>query len=261
MADVVLTERRGRVLIVTLNRPAVMNAVNGAVRTSLTACLAAANADASTGAVVITGAGKAFCAGQDLGEAAGFEVGDVRAWCDGMKAMYQSVRDVMKPCVAAFNGIAAGAGLQIGLCSDLRITYAGARIGQPEVRAGLGSIVGSWMIGLAIGHAANVELSIGGGLVSGTRAYEIGLVNRIVAEGDVVPAALAAAEELMRIPPIAMRLTKERFRAVTQPGFDDATAAGVRASLEAYATGEPQRVMRAFIAERAKRKSAGGATA
>lgn len=259
MADVVLTERRGAILIVTLNRPSVLNAVSAELRRALTATLVAANADDTVGAIVITGAGQAFCAGQDLGEAAAFEVGDVRAWCDGMRAMYQSVRDLMKPCVAAFNGIAAGAGIQIGLCSDLRITHARTRIGQPEVRAGLGSIVGSYMIGLAAGHAANVELSLGGGLVTGTRAYELGLVNRVVGEREVMPAALAAAEELMAIPAIAMRLTKERFRAVTQPGFDDATAAGVRASLEAYATGEPQRVMRAFIAERAKRKSGGPA--
>lgn len=256
MSEVVLTERRGPILVVTLNRPAVMNAVNGDLRRALAATLVAANADKAVGAVVITGAGRAFCAGQDLGEAAAFEVADVRAWCDGMRAMYQSVRDLMKPCVAAFNGIAAGAGIQIGLCSDLRITHAGAGIGQPEVRAGLGSIVGSWMIGLAAGHAANVELSLTGGLVPGTRAYELGLVSRIVAEAEVVPAAIAAAEDMLQIPSLAMRLTKERFRAVTQAGFDDATAAGVRASLEAYATGEPQRVMRAFIAERAKRKAA-----
>ena len=158
--------------------------------------------------MVITGAGKAFCAGQDLGEAAGFEVGDVRAWCDGMRAMYQSVRGLMKPCVAAFNGIAAGAGIQIGLCSDLRITHAGARIGQPEVRAGLGSIVGSWMIGHAVGHAANVELSISGGLVSGTRAYELGLVNRVVAAAELAEQTRSLAARLAAGPTRALGRTK-----------------------------------------------------
>jgi enoyl-CoA hydratase/carnithine racemase len=76
----------------------------------------------------------------------------------------------------------------------------------------------------------------------------------VVPETEVLPKALAIAEELMKVPPVAMRLTKERLRALTQPGFDEATAAAVRYSLEAYATGEPQRIMKGFLAERARRK-------
>lgn len=253
MSDVLLSEMRSGTLLLTLNRPRSLNAVSVELRRSLIAQLAAADADEAIEAVVLTGAGRAFCAGQDLGEAAHYEVGDVRAWGDGMRAMYQAVRALSKPCVAAFNGIAAGAGMQIGLCADLRVTHAGARIGQPEVRAGLGSIVGSYLLSLYVGHGANRELSLTGALVDGRRAYEIGLVNRVVPEAEVLAAAFAAADELRQIPGQAFRLTKQRFREVTQPGFDDATAAGVRASLEAYASGEPQRIMRAFIAARGKR--------
>jgi enoyl-CoA hydratase/carnithine racemase len=180
-------------------------------------------------------------------------MGDIRAWGDEMRAMYQSVRALSKPCVAAFNGIAAGAGMQIGLCADLRIAHADARIGQPEVRAGLGSVVGSYLLSLYVGHGANRELSLTGALVDGWRAYEIGLVNRVVPEAELLAAAFAAADELRQIPGQAFRLTKQRFCAVTQAGFDDAAAAGMRAFFEAYATGEPQRIMRAFIAARGKR--------
>ncbi|MGE5511338.1 MAG: enoyl-CoA hydratase/isomerase family protein [Bacteroidota bacterium] len=255
MTDVLLSDLRSGTLLLTLNRPGRLNAVNTDLRRALTAQMAAANADPEVKAVVITGAGRAFCAGQDLSEAAHYEVGDIRQWGDEMRAMYQSVRALSKPCIAAFNGIAAGAGMQIGLCADLRIAHAGSRIGQPEVRAGLGSIVGSYLLSLYCGHGANRELSLGGGLVSGERAFQIGIVDRVVAESDVLASAFAAADELRRTPEIAFRLTKQRFREVTQAGFDDATAAGVRASLEAYASGEPQRIMRAFLAERGKSKS------
>ena len=113
-------------------------------------------------------------------------------------------------------------------------------------------------MGLYVGHGANLELSLSGGLVTGDQAYAIGLVNRLVAESEVVDVALMSAEELRRVPQSAFRLTKQRFREQTQAGFDEATAYGVRAMLEAYATGEPQRVMRAFVAARRQRKGQHG---
>lgn len=254
--DDLIVERRARVLILTLNRPAALNAVSPALRAALTQAVVAAEADPTVGAVVFTGAGSAFSAGQDLNETAFLTLDKVRDWGTSMRAMYQSVRSLSKPAVAAFNGIAAGAGMQIGLCCDLRITHAKARIGQPEVRAGLASIVGSYLMSLYVGHGANLELSLSGGLIDGARACEIGLVDRLVQESEVLPASIAAAETLLEVPPVAMRLTKERFRALTQAGFDEATAAGIRYSLEAYATGEPQRIMQAFLSERAKRRAA-----
>jgi enoyl-CoA hydratase/carnithine racemase len=254
MTDTVLVDLKAGTLVVTLNRPQVLNAVNAELRTALTRTMVNADADPEVKAVVITGAGKAFSAGQDLAEAAAAEVHTVRAWADGMRGMYQSVRACSKPVIAAFNGIAAGAGMQIGLCSDLRVSHSGARIGQPEVRAGLASIVGSYLLSLHCGHGANAELSLSGGLVTGERAYTLGIVNKLVGDGEVLDVALMAAEELRRVPVAAFRLTKQRFREQTQPGFDEATAYGVRAMLEAYATGEPQRVMRAFVEARAQRK-------
>lgn len=254
MVDLILTEQRGRVQIVTLNRPSVLNAVSPELRAAFTAAMKAVEADAAVGAVVVTGAGKAFSAGQDLNETANLGIDDVRGWCSAMRAMYQSVRDLSKPAVAAYNGIAAGAGMQIGLCCDVRVSHPGARIGQPETRAGLASIVGTYLMSLYVGHGPNRELSLSGGLVSGERAHAIGLVDHLVSESEVLEKAIAIAEELLKVPPVAMRLTKERLRALTQPGFDEATAAGIRYSLEAYATGEPQRIMKGFLAERAKRK-------
>lgn len=256
MQPCVLFERRGPVALVTLNRPEAMNAVNPGLRSALAEAMREANADDAVRAVVITGAGdRAFCAGQDLAEAVAYGIDDIDAWLDRQHAMYQSVRDLDKPAVAAWNGVAAGAGFQIGLCADLRVGYPGMKVGQPEIKAGLASIVGSYFMTLHVGLAHNLEMSMTAELVSGTRAYEMGLVNYLVPREEVLPKALQVAAELASRPATAMRLTKQRFRALTQAGFDDACRAGKAAQRIAYESGEPQATMRRFFEERARRKA------
>ena len=247
----VLVERDGSLAVVTLNRPARMNAVNDALRGELIAALGRLNADTTVRAVVLTGAGgRAFCAGQDLDEAAAVTWQQIVPWLNRQRAMYQAVRDLDKPCVAAVQGVAAGAGFQLALCADWRLTTPDSRWGQPEVKAGLASIVGSYMMTLHVGHTHNVQMSLSGELVSGQRAYEIGLVTALHAEAELMDAALARARSLASLPPTSVRLSKQRLRAMTQPGFDDACVAGIRAQLECYADGEPQRVMAEFLSQR-----------
>jgi enoyl-CoA hydratase/carnithine racemase len=247
----VLVERDGSLAVVTLNRPARMNAVNDALRGELIAALGRLNADTSVRAVVLTGAGgRAFCAGQDLDEAAAVTWQQIVPWLNRQRAMYQAVRDLDKPCVAAVQGVAAGAGFQLALCADWRLTTPDSRWGQPEVKAGLASIVGSYLMTLHVGHTHNVQMSLSGELVSGQRAYEIGLVTALHAEAELMDAALARARSLASLPPTSVRLSKQRLRAMTQPGFDDACVAGIRAQLECYADGEPQRVMAEFLSQR-----------
>lgn len=253
--NAVLVERRGDLALVTLNRPEALNAVNAALRSALIEALGAAHRDAAVRAVVITGAGeRAFCAGQDLEESRALGVDEVDAWLERQHAMYQAVRDLDKPCVAAFNGVAAGAGFQIGLCADLRVGYPEMRIGQPEVRAGLASIVGSYLMTLHVGLTHNAELSLAGTLIDGARAYAIGLLSDLVARGEVLPRSLALAQDMARLPPTAFRLTKQRLRALSQAGFDAALVAAKAAQKAAYASGEPQAAMERFFAERAARK-------
>jgi enoyl-CoA hydratase/carnithine racemase len=252
----VLVERRGPVALVTLNRPEALNAVNDALRGALTAALGELNRDPEVRAVVLTGAGeRSFCAGQDLAEARAIRVEDVDAWLERQHAMYQAVRDLDVPCVAALNGVATGAGFQIGLCADLRIGYPELAIGQPEVRIGVASIVGSYLMTLHVGLGHNVQLSLGGELLTGQRAYEIGLLSRLAPRAEVLATALAAAAGMAASPPTAVRLTKQRLRALTQPGFDAALVAAKAAQRQAYASGEPQAAIAHFFAQRATRRA------
>lgn len=247
------TERRDDVAIVTLHRPERMNAVNQALREQLSDALDTLNRSDAVRAIVITGAGdKAFCAGQDLDEASTIEWQTLVPWLNAQRTMYQAVRDLDKPCIAAVNGVAAGAGFQIALCADWRIIAPDTRIGQPEVKAGLASIVGSYLMTLHAGMTHNVQLSMSGELITGRRAHEVGLVTELAKPSDVFPAAFERARKLSQLPATAVRLSKQRFRAMTQAQFDEACVAGIRAQLECYAQGEPQQAMRRFLDARNK---------
>src|SRR4249920_2162603 len=233
MEPVIKLERKHNVALVILNRPDSLNSVNVEMREALIRNLSNLNEDATVRAVVIHGAGeRAFCSGQDLNETARYTIDDVDTWLSRQHAMYQSVRDLDKPCIAAWNGVATGAGFQIGLCSDLRVGYPELKLGQPEIRAGLASIVGSYLMTLHLGLSQNVQMSLTGELISGQRGYELGLINHLVPREQVLDTALRAALELAKLGPTAIRLTKRRFRELTQPGFDAALEAAKAAQRE-----------------------------
>ncbi|KAA0911301.1 enoyl-CoA hydratase/isomerase family protein [Pusillimonas sp. ANT_WB101] len=246
--DVVSIVRDDEVAIVTLKRPERMNAVNGQLRSQLTRALGALNDAPDVGAIVLTGDGdRAFCAGQDLMESAGMRWEDIVTWLHAQRDMYQAVRNLNKPCVAAINGVAAGAGFQLALCADIRVIAPETRIGQPEVKAGLASIVGSYLMTLYVGLTHNVAMSLTGDLITGQRAYDIGLVTELADADKVLSVAVSKAHEMAALPATAVRVSKQRFREMTQSGFDDAVLAGVRAQLECYAQGEPQRFAERFL--------------
>lgn len=251
--DVVLTEIGDGIAIVRLNRPATMNAVNTSLRSELTRQLYSLDTDPQVRAIVLTGSGnRAFCGGQDLDESSTIDTANLAGWLNCQHAMYQAVRDVSKPLIAALNGTAVGAGFQISLMCDLRVAHASLRMGQPEVKAGLASIVGSYLMSLQLGHSLNQQLSLTGELITGERAHQLGLINDLVAADKVLPHALERARQLAALPAAAIRATKQRFRERTQAGFEEACCAGIRYQLECYSTGEPQRVMREFLARRNK---------
>lgn len=255
MKQYVLTERRGPIAIVTLNHPESLNAISTPMREGIMAAMRELNADAGIRAIVLTGTGeRAFSAGQDLAEAAGYRPEEVEGWMRHQAAMFQSLRDLDKPLVVAFNGTAAGTGFQMGLLADIRVGYPEMSIGQPEVRVGLASILGSWMMTLYLSHTHNVEMSLLGELITGQRALELGLLNHAVPRDQVLLRALEIAERFAALPANALRLTKERFRRLTQAGFEDACEAVVHYHSEEYATGEPQQIMRGFLEERARKK-------
>jgi enoyl-CoA hydratase len=252
MSDTVLVDVSDGIGTVTLNRPPKLNAWNTPMREAVSAALARLNADDSVGAIIVTGAGdRAFSAGQDLEETMGFKSGDDgHAWFLTWRAYYDSVRNLDKACVMALNGVAAGSAFQFAMLGDVRVGHAGSRMGQPEINAGIPSVLGPMLMLPRIGLSRTVELTLTGRMMDGEECHRIGLIHYLVEPSQVMTKAREVAATLAAKPKIAMRLNRQRFREITQPDFDDAFEAGSRIEREAFASGEPQAEMERFFAER-----------
>ena len=249
------TRDRGGVRVIALNRPEARNAMHAAMRAELRAALAPVNGDPAIRAVVIAGAGgKAFCAGNDLAETRALTAATSGAWVESLRRSHSAIRNLDKPCVAAIEGAAAGAGLQIALLCDLRIGGPGARIGQPEINVGLASVIGVQLMELALGHTRTQDLALSGRLVDSAEALAIGLLDRVVPADALLDEAETAARFLADRPPGAFRLSKRRLRDMTQAAFDSAFRAAAELQREAYESGEPQAIMARFFTAR-ERKS------
>jgi enoyl-CoA hydratase/carnithine racemase len=257
MGKFIKVSQDGAVAVITLNRPEVLNAWHSAMRVEITEAMTRLNADPAVKAIVITGAGeRAFSAGQDLNETKTFDAARAGEWIQEWRRMYGAIRGLDKPLIAALNGVAAGSAFLVALLADIRIGHSGVRMGQPEINSGIASTLGPWLMREMIGLSRTIELTLSGRMMDADECHAIGLIHRLVPKDRVAAAALDLARELAAKPPVAMRLDKRRFREVTEEGFNDALDSGVRIQKESYASGEPQRVMEQFLAERGKRKSA-----
>ena len=255
MSDFIVCERRGAVALIRLNRPEILNAWHAPMRAVLVERLKEAEANESVRAVILTGTGeRSFCAGQDLNETKTFDPDRAEEWIKEWDLLYDTIRTASKPLIIALNGLAAGSGFQVALLGDFRIGHHGVTMGQPEINAGIASTTGPWIMGEIIGLARTIDLTLTGRMMDAQECHRIGIINRLVPQERVLAEAMALAEELSDKPPVAMRLNKARFREVTEPGFRDCIAAGIRNQRIAYATGEPTRMMEKFLAERAERK-------
>lgn len=255
MESFVVSEIRGRVGVVTLNRPQVLNAWNAPMRARLVEVFDAMEKDEAVRAIILTGAGdRAFGAGQDLNETKSFDPDRAELWIGEWERLYDRIRSLSKPVIAALNGVAAGSAFQVSLLCDFRIGHPGVTMGQPEINSGIASTTGPWIMREIIGLARTIDLTLSGRMMDAEECVRIGVMNRVVPQDQVMTASLALANELAEKPPVAMRLNRARFREVTEAGFRDCLAAGIRNQREAYATGEPARMMEAFLAKRAARK-------
>ncbi|MFA6264424.1 MAG: enoyl-CoA hydratase/isomerase family protein [Pseudolabrys sp.] len=255
MQSFVLSETRGRVGIITLNRPEVLNAWNAPMRARLVEVLDEMENNEAVRAIILTGAGeRAFGAGQDLNETKTFDPDRAELWIGEWERLYDRIRSLSKPVVAALNGVAAGSAFQVSLLCDFRIGHPGVTMGQPEINSGIASTTGPWIMREHFGLARTIDLTLSGRMMEAEECLRIGAMNRVVPQDEVMTASLALASELADKPPVAMRLNRARFREVTETGFRDCLAAGIRNQRAAYATGEPARMMEAFLAKRAARK-------
>jgi len=204
----VLSERRGNVLLITLNRPEARNAVNAAVSTGLGNALHEAQHDLDVRAVVVTGAGQSFCAGADLKAISRRENiyhPEHGEW--GFAGYVQHVID--KPTIAAVNGTALGGGTELALASDLVVAEERTKFGLPEVKRGLIAAAGGvFRIVDQLPRKVAMELIFTGEPISAADALKWGLINQVVPDGTAVDAALALAERITVNAPLAVWASK-----------------------------------------------------
>lgn len=211
---------RGAVRVLTFARPDVMNAWDRPMRRVIADAIRAADDAASVRGIVFTGQGeRAFGAGQDLREPAPATAEAADGWVDEWEDFFGALRDCAKPTVVALNGVAAGSHFQFALLADARIGHPGIRMGQPEIKAGVASSMGPWTIHTYMGPLAAQDLALSGRLMDAEECERRGLVSRLVPKEQVLDAAVTLAHDLAARPPLAMRLTKERLRGLTEASF------------------------------------------
>ena len=207
----ITSSHQGRVLILTLDRPAQRNAVNARLHAELATVFTDAQRDPDSDVVLLTGAGSAFCAGGDIAwmqegvdDPAGFE----RTGCEGKSILFSQL-DLEKPLVCALNGHATGLGASLALLCDVVIAAEGAKIGDPHVSVGLVAGDGGALIWpQLIGYARAKRWLLTGELMTATEAERLGLVSQVVADGQALPMAIALAQRLAAGATQAIRWTK-----------------------------------------------------
>ncbi len=205
MADEVLTEVRGRVLVITLNRPEARNAVNSALGKALLAATAQLDGDAALSVGVVTGAGKGFSAGMDLKSFA--SEGPPQGFGEFLQ------KGATKPLIAAVEGFALAGGLELALACDLIVAAKGIQLGIPEAKRGLFAAGGAMLrLPRRIGHGKAMELALTADPVSSEEALEIGLVDRLAEPGQALADALVLAERIARNAPLSLVLSKRLLR-------------------------------------------------
>jgi enoyl-CoA hydratase len=201
----VITERRERILVITINRPDQRNAVNTVVAQGIASALDELDDDAGLSLGVLTGAGKGFCAGMDL---KAFLAGELPYVADrGFAGITQ--RSSTKPLIAAVEGFAVAGGLEVALACDLIVAARGARLGIPEVKRSLIAAGGGLLrLPRVLPRNVAMELALTGDPIDAERGYELGLVNRLAEAGQALDAALELAEAIAGNGPLALAATK-----------------------------------------------------
>ncbi|MBT2514836.1 enoyl-CoA hydratase [Arthrobacter sp. ISL-30] len=245
----ILVEQRGRVGLVTLNRPKALNALNGQTMSELVAAVTAMDQDTGVGAVVITGSEKAFAAGADIKEMA--DKGYLEMYALDWFRQWEDLTRLRIPLIAAVSGYALGGGCELAMMCDIVIAGDTARFGQPEINLGvIPGMGGSQRLTRAIGKAKAMDLILTGRTMEAEEAERAGLVSRIVPAADVVEEALKAAEVIASKSKPAAMLAKEAVNAAFETGLAHGVVFERRLFHSLFASDDQKEGMAAFAEKR-----------
>ncbi|ATE58670.1 enoyl-CoA hydratase [Thauera sinica] len=248
--ELIIAETRGRVGLITLNRPKALNALNDQVVNEIGTALDGFEADDGIGAIVITGSEKAFAAGADIGAMASF------SYMDAYKNEYitrnwERVKTCRKPVIAAVAGFALGGGNELAMMCDIIIAADTARFGQPEVKLGtLPGAGGTQRLPRAVGKAKAMELCLTGRMMDAAEAERAGLVARVVPADTLLEEALATAGTIAGYSLPIVMMIKESINRAFEGGLNEGLLFERRVFHASFATNDQKEGMAAFVEKR-----------
>jgi enoyl-CoA hydratase len=245
----VLTEKRGRVGIVTLNRPQALNALNRALVGEIADALCAFDADDGIGALFVTGAGRAFAAGADIKEMSDPQF--AASYFDVHAGALEKIAAMQKPLVAAVAGFALGGGMELAMIADIIVAADTAKFGQPEIALGvIPGMGGTQRLPRAVGKARAFDLILTGRQIDAAEAERIGLVARVVPTAELAAASLALAEQIAALPLPALIAAKRALNAASELPLSEGIRAEQRLFHALFSTHDQKEGMAAFLARR-----------
>ncbi|MGO4570543.1 enoyl-CoA hydratase-related protein [Microvirga sp. 2TAF3] len=249
-SEVILERKTDAIAVVRINRPKVRNALNMPVRRRLAEIFESFVDDTSLRCVILTGDETSFAAGADIQDMA--EISAVDMYLRHTERLWEAVGRCPQPVIAAVNGFALGGGLELAMHADIIIAGRNAKLGQPEVRVGImPGAGGTQRLTRAVGKFKAMRLCLTGEIIGAEEAYAMGLVSKLAEDDAVFDTAMAMAEQLSKLPPIALAQIKE----VILHGQDASLAAALALERKAlqvlFATSDKNEGMRAFLEKRA----------
>jgi enoyl-CoA hydratase len=245
----ILVEIEAPIAVVTLNRPRVLNALSPDVIRELTTALAELDAEESVRAVVLTGGPKVFAAGADIADMA--DRGAVDQLRRDQTGHWTSLAGFSKPLIAAVNGYALGGGCEVALMCDLIVAGDSARLGQPEINLGIiPGAGGTQRWPRTAGKHVAMEVMLTGAPVTARRAYELGIVNKVVPSEMTIEVARRLARQLAEKPPLAVRMAKEAVLKAFEAPLSEGLASERKSFYFLFASEDQKEGMHAFLEKR-----------
>ena len=257
--DAVRYRREKNIGIITLNRPERLNAINPDLLNDLIVQLNVARQDEDVVSVILTGAGRSFCAGEDLKETqSGKSFPQWKKEIDALQETQRIILKLGKPLIAAIRGYAVGGGLEFALSCDIRIAARDAKFGFPETGVGLTiTSAGTKLISQLVGLGKAKELVFTGEIIDAQQALQIGLVNQVVSDAQLLEAALNMCERIGRNSPLSLKLSRMALDEGLHSSFEQILALEAEHLLACISAGNQERFVAHKLAEM-KRKSQKG---